>query len=239
MAASGAIPAPARVILETTGLADPGPVLKILMTDPRLTPHFRTGSVIATADAVNGLATIGSQIEASTQLALADTIVITKTDLGEDREALCERINSINPRAAIRHSSPNTPPSPEELFQATSASPIILHTHDHHTHSSGITTFTVLIEQPVAWPAFIDWLQLLLINRGDTILRIKGLLAVEGESRPVVINTVQHVVHTKSYLSTWPDQMPYGWLVFISRHLTEDAIKRSIRSTYASELTSL
>lgn len=101
-------------------------------------------------------------------------------------------------------------------------------------HSAGVATFAVDVTNAVDWPAFVDWLELLLVNRGSSILRVKGLLPVAGETRPAVIQSVQHVVYPPEYLPRWRVQTPQGWLVFIARNLTRAAIERSLPSTFAA-----
>jgi len=104
-------------------------------------------------------------------------------------------------------------------------------------HDDAIKTFTVSLQQAVDWPAFVDWLELLLANRGDSILRVKGLLAVTDDERPVVVQGVQHVLYPIERLPAWPDATARpGWIVFIARDLTQRAIENSIRSVYETSL---
>lgn len=227
--ARGDIPRLSRIVLETTGLADPGPILRTLMAEGK---RFAAGLVLTTVDAVNGAATIDRFPEAAAQIALADRIVLTKTDLAEAPEV---RLRALNAQAPILRSCVAAMPSPSVLFEPCDEriAPV---PHDH-AHSHGIATFTVHPQAPVDWDKFVDWLQLLLLNRGNSILRIKGLLAVAGEPRPVVIQGVQHMVHAPHYLDTWPEGAR-PWLVFIARHLSAGAIERSLRSTYADQFPS-
>ena len=97
-------------------------------------------------------------------------------------------------------------------------------------HSDGIETFTVELSGAVDWAAFVDWLELLLASRGRSILRVKGLLALEDEPRPVVIHGVQHVVYPPEFLPGWPDGKTRPWLVFIARDLTRSAVENSLKS---------
>ncbi|MBO9711669.1 GTP-binding protein [Sphingomonas sp.] len=228
LARAGAIPPLRRVVLETTGLADPAPIVRTLMAEAGLARRFEPGLVIATVDAVNGAATLDRFPEAAAQVALADRVVVTKTDLAA-AGSVEARVQAINPGAVPLRSREQALPSPHALFDAPAAAP--LRTGAGHAHSHGIDTFTVHPEMPVDWDRLVDWLQLLLLNRGENILRVKGLIAVASEPRPVVIHGVQHVLHAPRHLEGWPEGTR-PWLVFIARHLSKSAVERSLRSVY-------
>ena len=104
--------------------------------------------------------------------------------------------------------------------------------HAHaDVHDGTIGTFVVALPRPVHWDAFVEWIELLLFGRGDSILRVKGLLNVAGDERPVIVQGVQHVLYPPEHLPAWPDpQAREGWIVFIARNLTRSSIETSLRS---------
>ena len=243
---AGEIPAFSRVVVETTGLADPAPIMQAIMSESRLTRSYRLGQVITTVDGLNGEKTLSAHREARQQLANADRLIVTKTDLVNeaDRLALVDKLVVINPSATLLASSKGRLPASDVLGEASDTHwqrPDRLktisssHTSHGHTHSAphddAIRTFTVQMDRPVEWDAFVDWLELLLASRGDSILRVKGLLAVTGDDRPVVVQGVQHVLYPVERLTSWPDPSERGgWIVFIARDLTQSSIENSLRS---------
>ncbi|MDZ5454358.1 GTP-binding protein [Labrys sp. ZIDIC5] len=228
-----------RVVVETTGLADPAPIMQAVMGDLRLRRHFRAGSIVATVDGVNGATTIASFIEAQQQVALADRIIITKSDLVEPwrLEGLEREIRAVNPAARRLVSAPMEMPAASIVFDEAAD---WRHYEEINgpartgLHGKGIATFTVDIDREVDWDAFVDWLGLLLAGRGQSILRVKGLIPVAGDRRPVVVHGVQHVVYPPEYLPQWPDSRRRGWLVFIARDLTRSAIETSLPGIFAT-----
>lgn len=241
MAGSGEVAPFRRVIVETTGLADPAPIMHAVMGDIRLRRGYKAGTIVATVDGVSGANSLGNFAEAVQQVALADCVVITKSDLVEPwrLDALKLDVEKINPSMRLIVSSLEAMPRATDMFD-----PGIFHEPRHLTiddvsssgvHSDGIETFSVEIPEEVDWPAFVEWLELLLASRGQSILRVKGLLPVRGDPRPVVIHGVQHVVYPPQYLPRWPEDMPRGWLVFIARNLTRTAIENSLRDLFPTE----
>jgi G3E family GTPase len=242
---AGEIPAFSRVVVETTGLADPAPILQAILGERRLTPFLRMGQVITTVDAVNGEQTLARHREARQQLAIANRVIVTKTDLVAEsgRDSLLEKLSAINPTADLLTSCKAQLPAARVLDEVQArwkrpdhrgAAPGS-HSHEHngHGHDQAIQTFTVQVKQPVQWDAFVDWLELLLASRGDSILRVKGLLAVTGDDRPVIVQGVQHVLYPIERLPEWPAGSPgAGWIVFIARDLTQRAVENSLRSVY-------
>ncbi|WP_414475661.1 CobW family GTP-binding protein [Microvirga sp. M2] len=229
-----------QVVVETTGLADPAPIMHAVMSDLRLRRGYRAGRIVTAVDAVSGLDSIGRFAEASQQVALADTILITKSDIVEpwQLDAVRLGISRINPRVSPLVSRKNAIPRAQDIFeereswepgyaQMSTTLPV-------GRHSDGIETFTVDVACEVDWPSFVEWLELLLVNRGRSVLRVKGLLPVAGDPRPLVIHGVQHVVYPPEYLPAWPDGRRKGWLVFIARNLSKSAILKSLPSTFAS-----
>lgn len=248
---TGDIPAFARVVVETTGMADPAPIMQAILSEQILTPWFRLGQVITTVDAVNGDQTLVRHREARQQLATADRVILTKSDLVDESDCavLLEKLRATNPGAIFataskgrlaaravfeeseaqwRRSGPILPMAAEDRQAGNAPLGPLMGSHDE-----AIRTFTVQLERPVEWSVFVDWLELLLANRGDSILRVKGLLGVADDERPVVVQGVQHVLYPLDRLPTWPDGTASpGWIVFIARDLTARAIENSLRSVY-------
>jgi G3E family GTPase len=246
---TGEIPTFARVVVETTGLADPAPIMQVILSEQRLTPFFQLGQVITTVDAVNGEPTLIGHREARQQLANADRVIVTKTDLVDESNctALIDKLTEMNPSAALLRSCKAQLPASKILEEAdaqwhyprgSSADSHEHHAHHAHGHDQAIKTFTVQLDHPVEWTAFVDWLELLLASRGDSILRVKGLLAVKNDDHPVVVQGVQHVLYPVERLPRWPDESARpGWIVFIARDLTLRAIENSLRSVYEHSFT--
>ena len=248
---TGDIPAFSRVVVETTGMADPAPIMQAVLSEKSLTPWFRLGQVITTVDAVNGDQTLIRHREAQQQLAAADRVILTKSDLVDESACavLLEKLRATNPGATFATASKGRLPAlavfdeseaqwrrPRSLLpmaasdRAAGDAPLgpLMSSHDE-----AIRTFTVQLERPVEWSVFVDWLELLLANRGDSILRVKGLLGVTDDERPVVVQGVQHVLYPLDRLPSWPDGTASpGWIVFIARDLTARAIENSLRSVY-------
>lgn len=245
MASSGQIPPFSRVVVETTGLADPAPIMQALMSEPRLAQILCLGQVVTTVDGVNGARTFAAQREARQQVATADRLVLTKADLAVEtqQEALLALLSGMNPAAEQLLSGKTMPPSADVFaplaadWRRDVATAVIDQGESHARHESHhasherITTFTVRLDEPVVWDEFVDWLELLLASRGDSLLRVKGLLAVAGEARPVVVQGVQHVLYPPERLAAWPNGADArGWLVFIARDLTRRAVENALRS---------
>jgi G3E family GTPase len=240
-----------RLVIETTGLADPVPILATIMAEPVIRHHFRLGNVITTVDAVNGAAHLDRQPESVKQAAVADRLLITKTDLAPAAAtaALRRRLERLNPAAPLIESDPTRRVDPEFLLasdvfdpDAKSASvrrwlaaelerPAALAEHDHHDvdrHDARIHAFCLRYEQPIDWTGFALWLSMLLHRHGEDILRVKGLLNVGADEPPLVVHGVQHLVHAPVHLDAWPDADRASRLVFIVRGLERDRIERSL-----------
>ncbi len=241
----GAVPPFDRLVIETTGLADPAPILSTVMADPVLRHHFRLGSVVATVDAVNGARHLEENPESVKQAAVADRLVLTKTDLA--RAPAVARLRAalarLNPAAPILDAGAGTP-APDALFTRdlydpagksaevrrwlAAETPHEDHRHDVNRHARGIHAFCVTVEQPLDWSAFSLWLTMLLNAHGNDVLRVKGLLNVAGAATPVVVHGVQHIVHPPVHLRRWPDADRRSRIVFIVRGLDRHRIERSL-----------
>jgi G3E family GTPase len=250
----GQIPDFSRVAIETTGLADPAPILHTLATDPLIASQFTLRTVVTTVDAVNGVGQLDSFAEPVKQAALADVILITKTDLVDRMavEALKARLRQLNPSAEMLRVV-HGKVSPEQLFSRAAdprASPDELrrwldaeayehtshdgHEHHHHAendsnrHGESIRAFCLTLDQPITWDALKAWLQSITSLRGRDLLRMKGVVNVEGLPGPVVVHGVQHVIHPPVRLAAWPDQDQRTRIVFITQNIPRVALQNSL-----------
>ena len=246
--ARGEIPRYERMIIETTGLADPAPILFTLLSEPSLRHHYRLATVITTVDAVNASAQLDRQEEAVKQAAVADRIVLTKTDLAAE-EALARlraRLARLNPTAALMTASfgdtdiaalleadiydPEIKAAEIQGWLTAEATAEGEHAHavDVSRHDADIHAFCLTFDAPLDWTAFGIWLTMLVHNHGADMLRVKGVLNVAGVDQPVAINAVQHIVHPPLHLGGWPDEDRRSRIVFIVRGLSRDRIENSL-----------
>ena len=219
----GEIPAFRRVVVETTGLADPAPIVYTLLSEPVVRHHFELESVVTTVDALHGL----SRPESLKQAAAADTLVVTKTDL-TPATSLEDRLRRLNPAARVLEASFGDV-EPEVLFRPTEhLSRDLAALPDGRAHDHGeVRAVSVVLDEPLDWTAFGIWLTMLLQARGSDIFRVKGLLDVGGDG-PLLLNGVQHVVHPPVHLDAWPDDDRRSRLVFIGLGLERDQLERSL-----------
>lgn len=228
----GLVPPFRRIVIETTGLADPTPIVAIVGVEPMLRWHLRIGRVIATVDAVAGQETLERHDESRRQVAIADRLVVTKADLADPAElaALETMLRAINPSAAMARATDGALPDIAGfLGHETDEREVrrwLAHAPAGPRHGK-IGSFILEQAQPIEWAAFGVWLSLLLHRHGGEILRVKGLVRVSDQDLPVVIQGVQHIVHPPSHLPAWPDQRQETRLVFIGLDLDQERIIRS------------
>lgn len=246
----GDIPEFRRLMIETTGLADPAPILHTLIADPLIEARYRLDGIVATVDAVNAPAQFDGHAEAVRQVAVADRLVLTKTDLASP-EAVAEtqaRVRAINPAAPLVVAV-HGEIAPEALLDAglfggRSRLPDLgrwlnedaYHGHhddddDDHGHGhGGIRSFVVRLDAPVEWEAFATAMEALVRTHGRDLLRVKGVIAVRGEDAPVAIHGVRHAFHPPATLPGWPDgDERRGRIVFITHDLGRDVVERALR----------
>jgi G3E family GTPase len=219
----GEIPAFGRVVVETTGLADPAPILYTLLADPVVKHHFELERVIATVDAQHGL----RGHESVKQAAVADRLVVTKTDLA-DGARLERELRRLNPGADVIEAVLGDV-SPRELFDGADRDPRELEFDESPADDHEARALCLVLEEEVDWTAFGIWLTMLLQSRGEDVLRVKGLLNVGG-SGPLLLNGVQHVVHPPVHLDEWPDDDRRSRIVFIGRGFDGVALEHSLRA---------
>lgn len=226
----------ARIVIETTGLADPTPILQALMTDTALAGAIELDGVVTTVDAVNGASTLDRHGESVKQAAVADRIVLTKTDLPEaGTDELKDRLNLLNPAAPLL-TAVQGDITPKELFDGgvydPSAKPADVqawlaaepHSHDHghdiNRHGDGIHAHSMVRERPIHAVALTLFLEILAEHCGPDLLRMKGLVKlVESADRPAVIHGVQNVFNPPVWLDHWPTEDRSSKLVFITKDL--------------------
>lgn len=247
-----------RVIVETTGLADPAPVVQTLMSDTLLAAQYRLDGLVTLVDAVHGLHQIEHQPEAVKQIAIADRVFITKSDMasGAQIEALKNQVAALNPTASadlrfITHGEID----PAELtnlgltsaranaatlyFLGEALNPTLLQAKqdvasDHVSssrylgtkpalHDPSITTVSLRFDVPFTWSSFSSALDLLATLRGPDLLRVKGIVNVEG--KPVIVQGVQHIFHAPVTLDKWPSEDLSTRLVFITRKISAATIR--------------
>jgi G3E family GTPase len=216
----GELPDFNRIVIETSGLADPSPILQTFATDRALGDTFAVEAVVTVVDAVTGPETIGWSVEARKQVILADRLVITKTDIaGESMAArLAAQLRALNPGADILQAN-NGELDPTRLTEPASdqRNAFIAET----AHSDGIVSFVLRDEAPMPWPVFARAMETLMAMRGPDLLRVKGFLNVEGCAGPVVVQFVQHLAHPPVELTEWPDDDHTSRVVFITRNVSE------------------
>jgi G3E family GTPase len=221
-----------RAIIETSGLADPAPIVGTITRDPWLRQHVELVSVIAVIDAVAGLRNLGDFEEARRQIAIADALVVTKTDLRSAVEArdIVAAATRIAPDLAT-HDAQDPDFSLTRLFDKTDGrapfqgSPFAA--TEVPRHDQGVGSFTLALPERIDWPAFTLWLSALLHRHGDRILRVKGLIRTSAGSNPIVIHGVQHSMHPPVHL-TGKDAGQDSFLVFITRGLDRGLIEQSL-----------
>ncbi|RMX08237.1 GTP-binding protein [Corticibacter populi] len=277
-----------RVLIETTGLADPAPIIHTLMTHPQIAPKYRLDGIVTTVDLAAGMHTLDSHPEAVKQAAMADALLLTKDDLATDaqRTALLRRLDGINP-AAPRWTVSNGEIAPAKvldlgLFSVQGKAPDVErwlreeayaesaphgHAHDgldhhqgHHDHGDDdrhrhghahghehdghdghdhhdvnrhddhIRAFCFAVDDPIPEEMLPAWLDVLMAFVGSNILRVKGILNVEGHEAPIVVHGVQHIFHPPVPLPAWPGEDRRSRLVFITRDVDREAIEATFQA---------
>jgi G3E family GTPase len=220
----GTVPPFGRVVIETSGLADPAPILQTFSTDRALGGEFHIDVVLAVVDAVNGEAELETAAEARKQAILADRLVISKTDLAASAavERLTQRLQHLNPRAAIDIAVAGALDPSRIIEPATGERSSFVAEAEH---GDGIASFVIEQETPFEWPTFSRAMETLLALRGGDLLRVKGILNVKGCRGPVVVQYVQHLAHPPVELEAWPDANRTSRVVFITRNIAEHDVR--------------
>ncbi|MBI3044095.1 MAG: GTP-binding protein [Betaproteobacteria bacterium] len=248
---AGGIPAFDRVLVETTGLADPVPILRTLASEGIITPRLRAGAVITVVDGVNGEVQLDSCPESVKQAAVADCLLVSKTDLADPDELarLRERLLRINP-GAQRHDAVRGEIAPALLFEAVlddssaqreqverwlNEAAFVKAGRAAHPgrrkrgasrHGDSIRAFAVRREGAVTRSGLAAWLDLLAALKGANLLRVKALVNVEG--RPVAVHAVQSVIHEPVELASWPSAERCSRIVFITRDMARAELEATL-----------
>jgi G3E family GTPase len=247
---TGKIAKLSRIVIETTGLADPAPVLQSIMGHPALVQALRLDGVITLVDAVNGASTLDHHVEAVKQVGVADKIILSKAEMVDDAEALSalkQRIREINPSAMMLEGSdgqtgiaallkcglydPETKTADVRRWLGDEAGHHHHHgDHDHHEHEhrhdERVKSFTLIHEGPVPYSSIEMLLDLIRSAHGEKLLRLKGIVELaEDPSRPLVIHGVQKILHPPARLPFWPDAVRGTRLVLITLDMPEDYVR--------------
>jgi G3E family GTPase len=224
----GVIPHFGRIVIETSGLADPSPILTTFATDRALGAEFFIEAVITVIAAGDGAKTIAKFAEARRQIMLADRIVISKTDIADEDAAdiLTKRLRALNPRASVIAADYGRL-DPGWITDASSArdSAAFLAEAAEVEHTDKVRSFTITETAPMAWEPFARAMETLIALRGADLLRAKGILNVIGCKGPVVVQFVQHIAHPPVELAAWPDQERTSRIVFITRDIGEREVR--------------
>ena len=238
-----------RVMIETTGLADPVPIIHTLMTSIDLVRAYIYEGVITIVDVVNGNQTFDNHLESVKQVAFANKVILSKVDIGNEKviKKLISRINKINPKAPVIQSRKDQLPIKEFYglndYQPNAESWDVIewlnevkdkdehsHKHAHHhdinRHNDNIKSFSLVTNKPVSISSLNFFLELVSSQMGQNMLRIKGIINVEGEIRPAIIHGVQHIFHPLEWLEKWPNDDLSTRLVFITNKIEKSVVEQ-------------
>ena len=253
--ANGEVPNFRRVVIETTGLADPAPIMHTLIEMPLVAARYSLAGIVTTVDATHGEAQLDTHFESVKQAAVADRIVITKTDLvtPEKMAALTNRLKALNPGARLLEAVAGDI-DPDLLFdtglyQPGAKTPDVqswLRAEAYRQvlpsgfspgrsqaaarHDERIRAFAITFDQPIVWQGLVDALDTLTNLRGNEMLRIKGIVNIAGEALPRAIHAVQHTIYPVARLPAWPDADHRTRLVFIVRDVDETFVRDTVNS---------
>jgi G3E family GTPase len=224
-----------HVLIETSGLADPVPVLTTLMRDPAISASYRLNGVITVVDAVNGPANLDAYPEARRQVAVADRIAVSKTDLA-DPAPLLSRLRSLNPAAPLIEVQGDSTDLTGLLdvgsFAASGRNNKFARwqeADDSHDHDAGFDSVCLSWDEPLDWSALSAALARLTGAHGDSLLRIKGILWLQGEAKPFALHAAGHLVHPPTPLQRWPDDADQrSRLVFVTAGVPRSVILDSL-----------
>jgi len=240
---NGEIPAFQRIVLETTGLADPGPIASTITADPVLRHHLRPGTNLTLVDALNAIDSRQRHPVWEAQVAVADKLVISKTDLVDTAriDHIHDLLNTINPAAQRLGREALNQPS-NTLFASGPHLERFTRTQvktwlgpwrkpagpEANGHLSDVHSFRLTFEGELDWTCFGLWLSMLLNRHGSDIMRVKGVLHVKDDHRPVILHGVQHTIHPPEHVEAWPDDDRRSELIFITRSIAASRVADSL-----------
>lgn len=223
-----------RVVIETSGLADPAPILFSIMTDSVLRHHYKVQCVVSCLDSVNGKLHLTSGGESVKQIVVADRVILTKADMAktEEMQELQDMVRAINPASVALESSFGEI-EPDVVFAADTVRRSEAEVHRiagmRPFHTAMVRSISIGFREPLNWAAFGIWLSALLYAHGESIYRVKGILDT-GEAGPVLLNGVQHIIHPPQHLDDWGEEEHRSELVFIMRDIDPHTILESLRA---------
>jgi G3E family GTPase len=239
-----AIPAFNRLVIETTGLADPGPILANLLNADVIREHYRLDAVVVTVDSVFGAQQLQSHAEARKQAAVADVLLLTKSDLADETQvaALAAQLATLNPGAAqyrvihgdiepaslidvglFDHAGKQA--QPQRWLRAPDRSKATRGLRPEQVHQDEISSFTVTLPTGLRWSSLEPLLRSLCTVHGEQLLRLKGIVHVEDLPAPLAVHAVQHVLYTPTLLKGWSEDRAASRLVIIGKGLDELAVR--------------
>ena len=234
-----------RIVVETTGLADPAPIIYSLSSSEMIFNQYRLGNLVTTVDVLNGLLQLKKYPETAKQIAVADRVVVTKTDIKKNNlTELLSLIVSINPSSSILDNNKRFSAASlfsKDVYDPKSKSEEVTrwisqeafrektnHNHDKNRHGKSINSFYIFFDKPIDWTVFGIWLTMLIQAHGEKILRVKAILNIVDVETPIAVHGVQHIIHPPVHLDSWPDSSRESKLVFIVRDLNPEKIKNSL-----------
>ncbi len=248
-----------RIVIETTGLADPGPILQMLLVDPELARTTRLDGLVTVVDAANGPQTLDAQFEALSQVAMADLILLSKTDLvsRSAAEAFSNRLSELNPTARIERpiagkfdpqklwglsglrktatrqnvidwTTPANKPATDPLANLSGLSKPKTEIFAPAPHDTRIGSASIVLEEPLKDTVFDNWLNTLIALRGPDVLRVKGIVFLEGIEVPFVFHGVQHIFDPPMPMKNWTSDDRRSRIVVIARDLSRPELQRSL-----------
>jgi G3E family GTPase len=219
---AGAVRPFRRIVVETTGLADPAPILYTLGADPLLDARLALGPIVTVVDAQSGARTLDRFAEAGRQAAVADTLIISKTDLAPFGAELARRLDGVNDRAPRLVAEAT---DPGEVLFAARRDPVPPVAPGDSGHSHGIDTFALTLEGAVSRLDFARALGGLARARGTDLLRMKGILGFADQpERPAIVQAAQHALFAPEWLDEWPDGDHRSRLVFVVHGIPRDEV---------------
>jgi len=244
-----AIPQFNRLVIETTGMADPGPILANLMNEPVIESVYRLDAVVVTIDAVYGLKQIEEHAEARKQAAVADVLLITKTDLAtpEQITALKEKLISIN-SGATQHKILHGEIEPDFIIDVGLFDPSGKHAEPERwlraplraasslprgvlsqkSHNDEISSFTVTLPSPLNWRDLKPVILKLCQTYGENLLRLKGIIHADDQPAPLAIHAVHFTPYPPTLLTGWDEETPISRIVLIGKALDEMEIRKML-----------
>ncbi len=246
---AGEIPPFRRIAIETTGLADPAPVAHALLAEPGARFACRLDGIVTTVDALHGPMQLDRQPEARRQVAMADRILLTKTDLASpaqiaETERRVAALNATAPLHRIVAGAVDASdvfdlgPDNARLEQWLRPFDIDPHHGHHHLpfrHGDAIASVVLRRDQPIEWAALQRWLESILSLRGDSVLRLKGIVWLHGEGRPIVLQAVHHVVHPPVYFDRPMQPAGVTRIVLITRGLSAAGLRASFAAAVPAD----